>query len=48
MRIMTKHKPEGSEFSDAISAYDTQPPRFFFKLLAAWAAMGFRRPKVAW
>ena len=45
---MAKDKPEGLERSNAIPAYDTQPPRFFIKLLAAWAAMGFRRPKVAW
>jgi hypothetical protein len=48
MRIMTKDKPEGLELSNAIPAYDTMPPRFMIKLLAAWAAMGFRRPKVAW
>lgn len=48
MRIMTKDKPEGLELSNAIPAYDTQPPRFLIKLLAAWVAMGFRRPKIAW
>jgi len=48
MRIMTKDKPEGVELSNAIPAYDAQPPRLMFKLLAAWAAMGFRRPKIAW
>jgi hypothetical protein len=26
---------------------ETQP-RFMIKLLAAWTAMGFRRPKIAW
>jgi hypothetical protein len=48
MRIMTKDKPEGVELSNAIPTYDTQPPGFMIKPLTAWAAMGFRRPKVAW
>jgi hypothetical protein len=48
MRIMTKDKPESLELPNAILAYETQPPRFMIKLLAAWAAMGFRRPKFAW
>jgi hypothetical protein len=30
------------------AAFDTQPPRVMIKLLAAWAAMGFRRPNFAW
>jgi hypothetical protein len=48
MRIMTKDKAAGLELPTAIPAYDTQPPRLIIKLLAAWAAMGFRRPKIAW
>jgi len=48
MRVMTKDRPEGVALSDAIPAYATHSPRFMIKLLAAWAAMGFRRPKVAW
>ena len=48
MRIMTRDKPEGVALSDSLPAYDGQPPRLMIKLLAAWAAMGFRRPKVAW
>jgi len=48
MRIMTRDRPKGLELSNAIPAYDTQPARLMIKLLAAWAAMGFRRPKVAW
>jgi hypothetical protein len=47
MRIMTMDKPEDMELSNAISVYVTRPPRFMIKLLAAWAAMGFHRPKVA-
>jgi hypothetical protein len=48
MRVMTKDRPEGVELPGAIPAYEKQPPRLLFKLLAAWAAMGFRRPKIAW
>ena len=48
MRIMARDKPEGVELSNVIPTYDTQPLRLVGKLLAAWAAMGFRRPKVAW
>jgi hypothetical protein len=48
MRVMTRDRPEGLELSNAIPTYETLPPRLMFKLIAAWAAMGFRRPKVAW
>jgi len=48
MRIMTRDRPEGPVLSNAIPAYAAQPPRLPFKLLTAWAAMGFRRQKVAW
>ena len=48
MRVMTKDRPGGVELSGAIPAYDTMPPLFMIKLLASWAAMGFRRPKIIW
>lgn len=48
MRVMTKDKPEGVELSGDIPAYDTMPLGFMIKLVASWAAMGFRRPKIAW
>ncbi|HEX4195963.1 MAG TPA: hypothetical protein VHZ26_00840 [Caulobacteraceae bacterium] len=48
MQVMTRDRPEGAALPDAIPAYDTMPPRFMIKLVAAWAAMGFRRPKIAW
>ena len=48
MRIMTRDRPEGPALSTTIPAYDAQPLRMMIKLLAAWAAMGFRRPKVVW
>ena len=48
MRIMTRDRPEGAALPDDIPAFGGQPPRMLFKLLGAWAAMGFRRPKIAW
>jgi|ERR1700722_10487355 hypothetical protein len=48
MCVMTKYKPEGLELPRGIPAYATLPPRLMIKLLAAWVAMGFRRPKIAW
>lgn len=48
MCVMTKYRPEGLELPRGIPAYGTLPPRLMIKLLAAWAAMGFRRPTIAW
>jgi len=48
MLVMTKDKPEGVVLSGTVPAYDTMPPGFMIKLLASWAAMGFRRPKIVW
>jgi hypothetical protein len=48
LRIMTRDKPEGVALSGAVPAYDAHAPRLMIKLLAAWAAMGFRRPKIVW
>ena len=48
MRIMIKDRPEGVALPTDTPAYESQPPRMMFKLLASWVTMGFRRPKVAW
>ena len=48
MLVMTKNKPEGAALPTDIPAYDTMPPGFMFRLIASWAAMGFRRPKIVW
>jgi hypothetical protein len=48
LRIMTKDRPAGVVLSGDIPSYETQPPRMMFRLLGAWAAMGFRRPKIVW
>jgi len=48
MLLMTRDKPEGTQLPAGIPAYETMPPGFIFKLIASWAAMGFRRPKIVW
>lgn len=48
MRVMTQDKPAGVTLSSDLPNYPAYPGRFMWKLLSAWAAMGFRRPRVAW
>jgi len=48
MLLMTKDKLEGTKLPTDVPAYATMPPGFMFKLIASWAAMGFRRPKIVW
>jgi hypothetical protein len=47
MRIMTVDRLDKTALSDDVPNYATQSAGFMMKLLAAWAAMGFRTPKVA-
>jgi len=47
MRVMTGDRPQGSDFGDAIPSYRTHCPKFMWRLLTAWAAMGFRVPRLA-
>lgn len=46
MRTMTRDRPVGVEFNDMLPSYNTHSVRFMWRLFAAWAAMGFRSPKV--
>ena len=48
MGVMAKDLPAGHVPRDDLPTYPTHPARFMIKLLAAWAAMGFRRPKLVW
>jgi len=48
MRVMTADRPEGVVLPDDAHNYPGHAGKFMWKLLTAWAAMGFRRPKVAW
>ena len=47
MRVMTRDKREGVELPGDIPNYSTHSGKFMWRLLSAWAAMGFRSPKVA-
>jgi len=44
MRVMTGDRREGATFADAVPSYKTHSIKFMWRLLAAWAAMGFRVP----
>ena len=48
MRVMTSDRLDKNALPDDVPNYATQSARVVMKLLAAWAAMGFRTPKVAW
>jgi hypothetical protein len=47
MRVMTKDRPAGVELGRDVPNYATHSGKFMWKLFAAWAAMGFRVPKLA-
>jgi hypothetical protein len=46
MRIMTKERQPGVEFSDRLPSYAGHSGKFMRKLIGAWIAMGFRRPEI--
>jgi hypothetical protein len=46
MRVMTAERPEGVELPDDMANYPRYSGKFMLKLLGAWLAMGFRRPKI--
>jgi hypothetical protein len=46
MRVMTKERRAGVELADDLPNYDSHSGKFMFKLIAAWIAMGFRRPEI--
>jgi hypothetical protein len=48
MGVMAKDRSAGPTRPGSPPTYPTHPASFMIKLLAAWAAMGFRRPKVSW
>lgn len=47
MRVMTKDRRAGVMLSEDVPSYETHSLRFMWRLFAAWAAMGFRAPKLA-
>ncbi|AKU89698.1 hypothetical protein AKJ08_0085 [Vulgatibacter incomptus] len=44
---MTGDLPAGTVLPDDVPNCKRQSGSFFFKLLGAWIAMGFKRPKIA-
>ncbi|HKT54896.1 MAG TPA: hypothetical protein VJP88_10630 [Caulobacteraceae bacterium] len=47
--VMGKDRPVGYPSpAQGVTVYPHYPARFMVKLVAAWAAMGFRKPKTAW
>ena len=48
MRVMTKERRVGVELADDVPNYSGHSGKFMLKLIAAWIAMGFRRPEITW
>ena len=46
MRVMTKERRVGVELADDMPNYSGHSGKFMLKLMAAWIAMGFRRPEI--
>jgi hypothetical protein len=46
MRVMTKERRVGVELADDLPNYNGHSGKFMVKLIAAWIAMGFRRPEI--
>jgi hypothetical protein len=48
MRVMTKERRAGVELADDVPNYSGHSGKFMLRLIAAWIAMGFRRPEITW
>jgi hypothetical protein len=48
VRIMTRERRAGVELAKGVPSYETHSGKFMVKLIAAWIAMGFRRPQITW
>ena len=46
MRVMTKERRAGVELADDVPNHGGHSAKFMVKLIAAWIAMGFRRPQI--
>jgi hypothetical protein len=46
LRVMTKERRVGVELADDLPNYSGYSGKFMLKLIAAWIAMGFRRPEI--
>jgi hypothetical protein len=47
MRVMTQDRREGAALADDLPNYGSHSGKFMLRLMAAWIAMGFRRPEIA-
>jgi hypothetical protein len=47
MRIMTNERRVGVQIADDAPNYSGHSGKFMLKLIAAWIAMGFRRPEIS-
>jgi hypothetical protein len=47
MRVMTSERRAGVELADDVPNHPGRSGKFMLKLIAAWIAMGFRRPEIA-
>jgi hypothetical protein len=48
MRVMTNERRAGVELADDVPNYGGRSGKFMLKLIAAWIAMGLRRPEISW
>jgi hypothetical protein len=46
MRVMTKERRVGVQLADDAPNYSGRSGKFMLKLIAAWIAMGFRKPEI--
>jgi hypothetical protein len=46
MRVMTEQRRGGTELADDVPNYAGHSGKFMLKLVAAWIAMGLRRPEI--
>jgi hypothetical protein len=46
MRVMTRERRVGVELAEDVPNYSGHSGKFMMKLIAAWIAMGFRRPEI--
>jgi hypothetical protein len=46
MRVMTQHRRDGVALADDLPNYKSHSGKFMLRLVAAWIAMGLRRPEI--
>jgi hypothetical protein len=48
MRVMTRERRDGVALADDLPNHDGTSVKFMLRLVAAWVAMGLRRPEIPW